>query len=448
MKKSHDSQLKKNITGSFLIKGLGIIVSMFTMPVYMTFFSDQVILGVWFTLISMLNWILNFDLGIGNGLRNHLVIALSEKSDKKIKQYISSAYIILGSLSIGIIIIGYLFIGFINWNMILNISPEILPNGLLLKVVRILFVGIIAQFFLRLIVSILYAMQKTVLPSILALISSILLLLYMKGYTSVNIEQSLNDLAIINVLTMNVPLLVTTIALFLTKLKKSKPSLKFYVKNYARNIMKLGGEFFFIQIMSLVMVSTNLMLITWLYDPKYVVEYQVYFKLFNLFVVLFSLIVNPIWSAVSKAYVEKNYTWIKKIYNYLNILSIVATLACFFLIFFLQYIVSLWLGENSIIINYSYAFYFAVNSSLIIYTLAITSIANGIGSLKPQIYCNVIMATMKFPLAYILSFVVGGWGSIILTNIILMTPCVIFQSIMINKTLKNKKIILIGKGDL
>jgi len=430
--------LVKNVSGSFVIKGIAIIIGLFTMPAYMSYFSNQTVLGVWFTLISILNWILSFDLGIGNGLRNNLVRVLAEKNHEGIRKYISSAYIILGFISSTIAIIGYVCLEFINWNNVLGISPEVVSNSTLLLVVRLLFIGVILQFFLRIIVSILYAMQKTVLPSILTLTSTILLLSFMAIYDGSNIEQNIITLAVVNILTVNIPLLGTTIVLFLTKLRYSIPSFRYYVKDYAYSIVKLGGGFFFIQIMFMIITSTNQILITWFHGPKHVVEYLVYFKLFNLFVTLFSLIANPIWSAVSKAHVEKKYTWISKVYKYLNYISVLGLCACLCLSLVLQIVVNLWLGENTITVNYGYAICFAVDSAIMIYILAVTSIANGVGQLKPQLVCNTIVAILKIPLVYTLSQYIESWISIVIVNIIIMLPCAIIQSIIINNFLKKK----------
>ena len=75
----------KNVMGAFLVKGLGVIVSLFTMPAYLRFFNNDIVLGLWFTVLSVLHWILNFDFGIGNGLRNHLSEELAKNNILKAK---------------------------------------------------------------------------------------------------------------------------------------------------------------------------------------------------------------------------------------------------------------------------------------------------------------------------------------------------------------------------
>ncbi|EOU1150939.1 hypothetical protein AB8J25_001843 [Clostridium perfringens] len=65
-----------NIINGIGIKGGAILIAFFTTPAYMRYFENESILGVWFTILSVLSWILNFDLGIGNGIRNRLVKTL------------------------------------------------------------------------------------------------------------------------------------------------------------------------------------------------------------------------------------------------------------------------------------------------------------------------------------------------------------------------------------
>ncbi|KMK90187.1 hypothetical protein VL03_22060, partial [Rossellomorea marisflavi] len=78
-----------NAFGAFIVKGGSLIISLITLPAYIKYFGDQNILGFWFTLLSILTWILTFDLGIGNGLRNNLVHALVKRDELLAKRYIT-----------------------------------------------------------------------------------------------------------------------------------------------------------------------------------------------------------------------------------------------------------------------------------------------------------------------------------------------------------------------
>ena len=49
-----DRILFQNILGAFAVKGLSLVVSLFTLPAYMRFFKDQNVLGVWYTVLSVL----------------------------------------------------------------------------------------------------------------------------------------------------------------------------------------------------------------------------------------------------------------------------------------------------------------------------------------------------------------------------------------------------------
>ena len=89
-----------NMAGAVMVKGGALVISLFTMPAYMRFFQNQEVLGLWFTVLSVLNWILTFDLGVGNGLRNHLTTAFALNDRKAAQQCISSAYVTIGATAL------------------------------------------------------------------------------------------------------------------------------------------------------------------------------------------------------------------------------------------------------------------------------------------------------------------------------------------------------------
>lgn len=424
-----------NVLGAFVIKGGALVISLFTMPAYMRYFDNQQILGLWFTILSVLSWILSFDLGIGNGLRNHLVPTLVDKDHIKAKKYISSAYIVIGAIVFVSICLSTVIFRFINWNIIFNIPNSIVSKKTLNITVGIVFSGIMLQFLFKLITSILYAMQKSALNNFLALLSSIITLVYVSIAKSTDISSNLILLAVVNVLAVNIPLLFATIIVFTKNLKGCRPELRCFEKKYALDVMKLGGIFFWVQIMYMIITATNEFLITWLTGPEMVVEYQIYNKLFTLIGIIFTLTLTPIWSAVTKAHSEQNISWIKKIYRILKLMAFLAVICEFFMILFLQFGINLWLGDNAIQVNYLYAVIFAVFGSVLIWNGVISSIANGFGELKAQSIFFTLGALIKIPISWLLVGLLNSWIGVVMANIIAMSLYCIIQPIWLNKFL-------------
>ncbi|WP_047150842.1 hypothetical protein [Aneurinibacillus tyrosinisolvens] len=435
-----NTQLINNIAGTYIIKGGSLIISFFTIPAYMLYFSNQTILGLWFTIVSVLQWILTFDFGIGNGLRNKLVPALVKNDKQTIKKYVSSAYIVIGVISLCTILIGNFLIVLQNWNIILNISLEVIPNNVLKTVVILVFSGIVLQFFLQLITSILYAMQKTALSNSISLISSLLILLYVSFFKTGNIQTDLINLAMVSMLTVNIPLLGATVIVFSTKLKNARPSIRCYDKDYGFSILKLGGEFFWIQLALLFINSTNEIIITRMYGSQYVVEYQVYFRLFYLVVTLFSLIANPVWSAVTKAYTSKQFDWIVKLNRVLTMLVLFISVGNLALVGFSQSIVNVWIKGDAIKINYFYAFVFVLFSGVTMKNIASSCFANGLGLLKCQTIYYSFAAIFKIPIVILLSYFIKDWICIVLANTIVLLPYSIIQSRILDKFYKKNLI--------
>lgn len=429
----NNKSLVINIAGSIGVKGLSLIVNLITMPAYMTFFENQQILGVWFSLLSILNWILIFDVGIGNGLRNHLVTAFVDKNYDKAKKLISSAYVSIGIVSFIILIIGVVIINVGNWNQILNISKSVIDNRLLISSIIILFMGIMVQFFLKLILSIMYAMQKPALSNLVSLLSQSSILIFVLLFNILDLKGDLVLLSVFYTLSINVPLVIATVYLFYKPLKKARPSFKFYSKEYSSLIMTLGYKFFWIQLALLIINSSNEFMITRLFGPEDVVTFQVYNRIFSLFLMFFSILTVPIWSSITQAIEEKRFKWIKGMYKNLNWIALLLSVGCILIVPFLQIIINVWLGNDTIIVSASVSFLFALFNIIMMFINSATSISNGLGKLNAQFVGNTIAAILKIPLSIYLANIIGIWYSIMIANIVVMLPVLVLQVIDLRK---------------
>lgn len=428
----------QNIIGTFLIRGIALIIAFFTLPAYISYFENQNILGLWFTILSVLTWILTFDFGIGNGLRNKLVKALVSKNKLLIKQYISSAYILIGTIIIIIAVLAILFFGHINWNVVFNIPQNIVSKKILSLTVYIVFLSIILQMFFKLINSILYALQKSALNNFLNLITNLIIYIFVIQEINLDLSKKLILLALVYGLAINIPLLFASIIVFNTKLKDSKPNFKYFNKKYAVEVIRLGGIFFWVQVMYMLITATNEILISIFTSPDMVVEYQIYNKIFTLISLIFIIVLTPIWSMVTKALYENNYIWLKKLYTTLKVLTLLAIICQFTIILFLQLIIDLWLGENAIEVNYFNAIIFALYGGMFVWIGVLSSITNGLGQLKIQSIFYTLAVILKIPIAWFLVTVLDSWIGVVVANLIGLSLFCIIQPLWLDKFLNMK----------
>lgn len=425
-----------NIINGMGIKGIGIIIGLLTTPAYMRYFNDKSVLGVWFTALSILSWILNFDMGIGNGLRNKLVGTFVAGDDISSRKYISSAYLFLSVISIGIGIILSIIIFFVPWNRLFNIDELVISPDLLFRAVLIMMLSILIQFVLRIITSILYALQNAFIPNLLGLCSNIIMLIYVGMCNRTGINNSVTNLAFSYMLATNIPLLIATITLFLTKLRNMVPSFKFYSREHAKDTLKIGGIFLALQIVSMIINNSTVFLISLLKGSFYVVEYNVYFKVFSLASIMFSIITTPIWSAITKAKEEKNYKWIKKVVRTLQAVAIFFVFFELILIPFMQLIFDLWLKEQSFKVDTIIMIIFAIEQGVMIWSGINAAICSGLNELKFQFILITCGALIMYPLSFLFNLTFDQYYVVTIAHIISLLPYCIGQTLWLEKKLQ------------
>lgn len=417
-----------NIGGTVIIRGFSVIVSLFATPAYLEYFHDNAILGLWYTLVAALNWILTFDFGVGNGLRNKLAIAIAKKDLIKAKQLVSTAYVSFGALVAAAIAIGLPIASSVDWAEMLNYSGGVVDADVLYISVSLVFVGTMLQFLLKLITSVLFALQKTALNNLLFLIGNVILLAYLLIAQPQNAADALIGLSVVQVFAVNLPLLVGTIYFFCGRGSGFKPSPKFWDRHAVQDVIGLGSAFFIVQIALLFINSSNEYLITMLYDSSDVVDYQVYYKCFYLIVTIFTLAVQPIWSAMTVAIVKERFIWVRKVYRLFNIGAICATVFAVILAFAFPAIVTIWLQDNAIDTPISVSLTFAGLVCITLFVNSSTCVANASNRLNTQMLMSVIGAGLKIGLSLVLANAGFPWECIVQANCIALIPLLVCQT--------------------
>lgn len=427
----------KNIVNAVFIKGGGIIVGLLTTPAYMNYFKEQEILGVWFTILSVITWMLNFDMGIGNGLRNKLVEELTLGNEKSaIKKLVSSAYIflILVSLFVGTFVL--FGIRYVDWNSFFGLDKALLQEKELQFAVGIVMLSILLQLVLRLVTSIEFALQKSYVANLLLFITNTLILVYVLIANATNNNNNIIALAIAYLLAVNLPLAVATVSLFCGQMKYARPNVKFFDISCAIDTLKLGGLFLFIQLEAMLINNSSTILITKLCGPASVVEYNIYCKVFSMVNTFYALVTIPIWSAVTKAMAKQDYVWIKKTLRVLQIVALIFSIGQLIALPIMQCLFDIWLGDKSITVQYTIMLCFALEQLFMVWSNLNAAICNGLNQLKFQLIYMTIGIVVLFASSICLTHLVQGYWTIVLAHCIALIPYCVSQSVWLEKYIK------------
>lgn len=365
---------------------------------------DKNVYGVWLTLVGTLNWILFFDFGIGNSLKNHITVFLVENDLRKIKQLISQTYFSSIIIALVIFFIGLCLI--FSFNLTIVFNTTILQSELNLSIF-ILLVSFCLQIIIKNIVPILHSFQRVGTAEILGALSSILFIILLLTAVPKNI--SLPLLAIIYGITHLFIFSIFSL-LFFKKSPHFSPKVKFGEMTFDKKMLNLGLDFFVIQMAGMILYSTDSYLISYLISPSEVPQYHVVMKYFNIIILGFGMFLAPVWPMVSKKYAEKDFLWIRdKVENLLKIFGMFIVLGIGMLIF-AEFVYKIWIGDKlHIPFNLSLTLFFY--SIILIWGNLFAVVMNGIGKAKFQMLLSIFSIVMNIPLS-ILFVKVFNWGVI------------------------------------
>lgn len=434
---SNTKILISNTGAAFMIKGISLVISMLTTPAFIRYFDDNTVLGIWYTILSVLSWFLNFDLGIGNGIRNNLVKNIAAKDYEQAKRTISSGMLSTGAVALILGVIGVGLISFLDLHSIFNVTQDVISSNVLYLSTITVFLAIILRFFLTTISSVFYALQRSSINNFLALVVSVLQFVFVKMASCPSPAEGLLILSVAYLIIANVPVAVAGIIVFATTLKQCRPDLKYVDKHSVRQIMSIGSVFFLCQIFYMIIMNTNSFLITNRFGAEYTAEYEFYYKLTSLISMVVTLAVTPIWSMVTKSISEKNFEWLRKLYKILKILGMSAIVFQFLLIPFEQLIMNIWLKERSIDVQIPIAIAFACFGSVFVYSSILSTVVCGMARMKLQAIMYGIGAVVKIAMVLWFSCHTSDWSVVVWSNVLVLLPYCIVQQIDLDRYIKN-----------
>lgn len=428
------SRAKKNMLASLFLKGIDGIIYLAVVPATLGFL-DKYSYGLWLTINAVLTWINSFDIGLGNGLRNCLTKAIAVEDYEKGRIYISTTYFLLALLSIVIMCVFMMLNIWIDWYSFFNVDHDLIPN--LKEVIIYSFLFFCISFVLNIINSVYMALQLNAVSNSFKAVGYLLSLLLIIILRATIGHGSLMIVALIfSAIPCLVYLVVTpiTFARFYPELKPSISLVR--LKGYVKSLFVVGVNFFIMQMCVLILQFSTNIVISNLFGPEQVTPFNIANRYMYIGVLLMTVIIAPIWSAVTDAYARGDWEWIKRTQKKIQRITLLLGVFLCFLLMISKSVYQLWVGSD-VEIPFAITFLNALYVFLLIWSTGQSTFLNGLNILRVQLYANIFQALLFFPLVYYLGRLYGINGlvvGLILSNI----PAAMMNTLQVKLIIKGK----------
>ncbi len=207
---------------------------------------------------------------------------------------------------------------------------------------------------------------------------------------------------------------------FFYKNKIYTPSVKTFDKHKIKSISTLGFSFFLIQIAVVIIFQTDIVIIGKLFGETDAARYSITQKAFNSYGMLAALVMAPLWSAYTEAYVKKDFEWIRQRIRTLNLLMIPLSIGILIFVLLFDTLKFYWLGKKgNIEVPYSLPILMGFYTIISVWNNIYAYFLNGISRLKEQLITAIIGMVANIPLCILFAKTMGmGISGVILGTIV------------------------------
>lgn len=420
-------KLVRNIFGSTLFKGIDVIFNFLLVRYAIKFFGEEDY-GVWLTILSFFAWFSVIEFGISSSFRNKMTQFFADKKFEAIRHWITQGYKATTFIYLGTII---LFL------LVYNLSGFRFDEygdtfGWVFQLSFALYMVHYMLFFLQTVLLATHHAQSTYIIS--ALQKAILLagiLLFM------NYELT-PSLSFIVLWFSSIPLIVwgfATVFSYGTFLKQLKPQFGKGLKEKTQPLKHIHKAFFVIQISTLIIYSTDNIIIMDRLSGTDVTYYNIAFKYFNILIILFNIVLLPYWSSFTEAAHRKDAHWIKANIKRLILFWGGMVALSVIMLFLSKFAYELWIGKP-VDIPTKLSVFMGISVLITCWNNIFSYFLNSISKTRRQMYVLVISALVNIPLSFYLLDEMGTTGVIIATCIVLF-PLSIALPLQYRSIIKN-----------
>jgi O-antigen/teichoic acid export membrane protein len=392
--------VKKNAVLTLFLKGASILFGLIMVPMTIEY-VNPLQYGIWLTLSSVIVWFSILDIGLGNGLKNKLAEAVARNDIKLAREYISTGYTMLAVISLVLVGLYMVLKPFLNWSTILHAPLSLNQELNVLAFYLVLLFAL--QFVLQLVNIVFFALQQTAKAAMVTFVGSIfsLIMLFILKATT---HGSLLYLGLTLFFGSLLSMALFSCHFFYFDRRDLKPSFRFFKLKHVKPLLNVGVKFFVIQLSFIVHFQSTNFIISRYFSPLEVTQYNIPFRLFSACQLVFNVALTPLWTSVTEAYTQKDYSWIidterklLMLWRYIFVFSV-------FVLLFSNIIYGIWL-------NHKVDVPFVNSFGIMLYIMTMTYgsiyvvILNGIGAIQQQFKLGIISMILFFPLTYLIAII-------------------------------------------
>ncbi len=424
--------VKKNAVGALLIRGVSIVISLMLVPMTLGYVSSE-LYGIWLILSSIILWLHFFDVGFTLGLKNRLAEAIAKDDWVMAKSLVSTTYAMIALIMVPLCVVLEIIIPFIDWASFLNVNP--IYNADIEKALHVMVVCLGLYMILHVIVAVAAAHQRVALSTAFTVIGNALSL----GVIFILTKTVDGSLYVLSFAISGMPIVVMGVAsviLFCTWFKASAPSFRAIDRKRVKDLFGLGVKFFLIQIQVIVLFQATNILISNVSSANDVTAYNIAYKYLNIAMMVYTIILSPLWPAFTDAYTKQDFDWMKRIYKKMVKVYLLSAAVMVLMLVVSPIAYHLWIGDRAEIP-------FVMSLVVCVYMLLHTwdslqvTLINGIGTVKLQMYVTLVGLVVHIPLALFLGHFIGAIGVVCSMSIVVIIYLSVFTT-QINKILNKK----------
>lgn len=410
------ANIKKNIVGSLLIKGGSILVQLILVPLTLGYLNTD-LYGIWLTISSILLWLSFFDVGFTLGLRNKLTEALAKGDIVKGKKMVSTTYAIMVVIFIPLSVILEFLVPYVNWSALLNIQQTY--NETIVQVMQVLVISFCFQMIFNVLGTVLTSFQKVALSGMFPVIGNFLSVIVIYILTKTTQPSMMNLAMTVSYLPLLV-LVISSVYMYRNSLSSVSPNIKCVDFSLVKELFSLGAKFFVIQVQVLVMYQATNILISNISSPGDVTAYNIAYRYVGTAMMVFTLVISPLWPAFTEAYTKSDFEWMQRTYRKMSRLYKWVALMIILMIICSPLVYKLWIGRTDVVP-------FSMSLLVGLYMLSSSwdslqvNLINGIGKVKLQSYLTLVGIFLHIPLSFLLGRYIGALGvvtSMLLINVV------------------------------